>query len=173
MKVNGKYFYGNEISEYGQKNGYVDYRTLAKAFNAVMANDIMAKTDAANLGYWEPVGSGEIYYEDDSGNIYTYDEAEKKREEIREILESIEDKESEEYIALSETLEALEEEKYSDVFQWFIVDDNGAEILEEAGEIVYYNSALDMYIWGVTHYGTSWNLVLTNIRCNVSDDAKA
>lgn len=173
MKVNGKYFYGNEISEYGQKNGYVDYRTLAKAFNAVMANDIMAKTDAANLGYWEPVGCGEIYYEDDSGNIYTYDEAEEKREEIREILESIEDEESEEYIALSETLEALEEEKYSDVFQWFIVDGNGAEILEEAGKIVYYNSALDMYIWGVTHYGTSWDYVLTNIRCNVSDGTKA
>jgi hypothetical protein len=28
--VHGKYFFGNEISEYGQKNGYVDYGTLAR-----------------------------------------------------------------------------------------------------------------------------------------------
>ena len=33
MFVHGKYFYGNEISEYGQKYGYVDYMTLAKAFD--------------------------------------------------------------------------------------------------------------------------------------------
>lgn len=35
--------------------------------------------------------------------------------------------------------------------------------LEEENEIVYYNETLDMYLWGVTHYGTSWDHVLTNI----------
>jgi hypothetical protein len=39
----GKYFYGNEISAYGKKNGFVDYATLAKAFDAVLNNDIMQK----------------------------------------------------------------------------------------------------------------------------------
>ena len=30
-------------------------------------------------------------------------------------------------------------------------------------EIVYYNEELDMYVWGITHYGTSWDYVLTDI----------
>jgi len=36
-----KYYYGNAISEYGMEHGYVDYRTLAKAFDAVLNNDII------------------------------------------------------------------------------------------------------------------------------------
>ena len=34
------YFYGNKISDYGLENGYVDYATLSKAFDAVLVNDI-------------------------------------------------------------------------------------------------------------------------------------
>lgn len=168
MFVHGNYFYGNEISEYGKEHGYVDYRTLAKAFDAVMNNDIMSKT--SDIGYWEPVGAGEEYYEDSDGNIYSHDEAQEKIEEIDNKMSALidEDKEdSDEYKALEEAREILEDAKYYEIFQWFIVSNNGAEILEEAGEIVYYNSALDMYLWGVTHWGTSWDYVLTNIRCNV------
>lgn len=52
-----------------------------------------------------------------------------------------------------------------EVFQWFIIDAWGARLLQqETNEIVYYNETLDMYIWGVTHFGTSWNYVLTNIE---------
>lgn len=120
MFVHGKYFYGNEISEYGIKNGYVDYRTLAKAFDAVMNNSIIQNT--AEIGYWECVSGNE------------YDE---------------------------------ETDEYTEIYQYFIVNGNGAEILQEAGEIVFYNDALDMYVWGVTHWGTSWDYVLTDIRCNV------
>ncbi len=125
MKLTGKYFYGNEISEYGQERGYLDYATLAKAFDAVLNNDIINKT--AEIGYWECV----------SGNDY--------------------DDES---------------DTYAEIFQCFIVSDRGAEILQEIGEIVYYNDALDMYVWGVTHWGTSWNYVLTNVRCNVGDESE-
>ena len=165
MFVHGKYFYGNEISEYGQQNGFVDYRTLAKSFDAVMANDIMTKT--AELGYWEPYAGNEEYFEDMSGNTYDYDAAQAKIEEIEEAMNAIEDEDSDEYSALAEEKEALEDAKYHDVYQWFIVSDNGAEILREAGEIVYYNEYLDMFVWGVTHLGTSWDYVLTNIHCNV------
>lgn len=119
LSVYGEYFYGNKISEYGLKYGYVDYGTLAKAFDAVLNNDIMSNTDAAGLGYWDPVSG---YDENEDGD-------------------------------------------YPEVFQWYIVSDNGAEILQRAGEIVFYNEALDMYIWGVTHYGTAWSHVLTNIPC--------
>ena len=43
------------------------------------------------------------------------------------------------------------------------MDDWGARLLQDINEIVYYNETLDLYLWGVTHYGTSWNCVLTSI----------
>lgn len=46
----------------------------------------------------------------------------------------------------------------------FIVSKHGADILMQAGEIVYYSYALNMYIWGVTHCGTSWEYVPTMIE---------
>lgn len=67
----------------------------------------------------------------------------------------------------TDEIEELENEQDNDpeVFQWFIVDDWGARLLQqETNEIVYYNETLDMYLWGVTHYGTSWDYVLTNIK---------
>lgn len=56
-------------------------------------------------------------------------------------------------------------EDYQDpeVFQEFIVSSQGAEILQDAGEIVYYSERLDLYIWGVAHWGTAWDHVLTDI----------
>lgn len=66
----------------------------------------------------------------------------------------------------SDQMEELEREQSeeSEVFQWFIVDDWGARLLQDIDEIVYYNETLDMYVWGVTHYGTSWDYVLTSIK---------
>ena len=53
MEKQKHYFYGHEISDYGVKNGYVDYRTLASCFDCILNNDIMGKT--YNIGYWEQV----------------------------------------------------------------------------------------------------------------------
>ena len=50
MKVSGSYFYGNRISEYGIKQGYVDYATLAKAFDHVLMNDAIGW-----FNDWEPI----------------------------------------------------------------------------------------------------------------------
>lgn len=110
-----EYFYGHKISDYGLEHGYVDYKTLASAFDAVLNNEIFGRA-------WE-IGYG---WEQESG----YDE----------------------------------DEEPAEVFQWYIVTDAGAEILKEFGEIVYYHSDLDMYLWGVTHWGTAWDYVLTDIR---------
>ena len=63
-----------------------------------------------------------------------------------------------------------EQEDYPEVFQWYIVSDSGADLLKEINEIVYYNEELDIYLWGVTHYGTSWSYVLTDIECNAGLD---
>lgn len=158
MEKEKKYYYGNAISEYGIENGYVDYATLAKCFDAVLNNDIMSLT--YDIGSWEQV-SGTI---DNSEEI---EELEEKRYELEEENESSPSQIIENEInGINEKIEELESEQDDDpeVFQWFIVDDWGAKLLKEINEIVYYNETLDMYLWGVKHYGTSWNYVLTNIE---------
>lgn len=126
--TNGKYFYGVEISEYGQKNGYVDYRTLAKTFNAVLNNEIYAKL-------WKV-------------DRYTYG------------CEYMND-----FEVVNGDVVDEETEDFMEIFQYYIIDDNGADILmRETNEIVFYSEDLDMYLWGVTHYGTSWDYVLTDIK---------
>lgn len=59
-----------------------------------------------------------------------------------------------------------EHDEYIDVYQWYIVDGDNItlELLDEADEIVYYSESLDVYLWGVTHWGTSWDYTLTSIR---------
>ena len=58
-----------------------------------------------------------------------------------------------------------ENDYYEDIYQYFIISAHGAEILEKyTNEIVYYCSELDMYVWGITHFGTSWDYVLTDIK---------
>lgn len=51
------------------------------------------------------------------------------------------------------------------VFQDYIIAESGYKFLAEyTDELVFYNENLDMYIWAVTHFGTSWDYVLTNIK---------
>lgn len=157
MKITSEYFYGNKISEYGIENGFVDYKTLARAFDAVLNNDIMTKT--FDIGYWEQI----------SGAIDNTDAIEKLENEIEDLeyQQEAEGIDNEDKIAeLENEIADLEnEQEYPpEVFQWYIVSDAGADILQEAEEIVYYNNELDIYLWGVTHYGTSWDYVLTNIE---------
>ena len=65
-----------------------------------------------------------------------------------------------------------ETDTYTEIFQYYIIDDNGYDILSDyTDEIIFYNEELDMYVWGVTHYGTSWNYVLTDIKI-VKDNAE-
>lgn len=64
-----------------------------------------------------------------------------------------------------------ENDEYTDVYQWFIVSDNGAQMIQDyTDEILYYHEELDIYLWGVTHCGTSWDYVLMDIPCNCGYD---
>lgn len=204
MTISSKYFYGNEVSEYGQKNGYVDYRTLAKAFDAVLNNEILSKT--YDVGYWEQI-SGFI---DNSEQIEAAEEElsrigdkindleisiEDREIRISELKKDLEDNPENAFIiaALEGEIDVLSSEKYNleceetrteqqrdeleaeqdeqpEVFQWYIVSDRGAEILQECNEIVYRNDELDVNLWGVTHWGTSWDYVLTNIKITKEED---
>lgn len=135
-------FYGNKISSYGLEHGYVDYSTLSKAFDAILNNDIISKT--SDIGYWETVNGSEIYYYDNEKDEY------------------VEENEIENWENISEN--------YAEIYQYYIISDRGYDILSEiTDEIIFYNEELDMYVWGVTHWGTSWDYVLTNIKIDLSE----
>lgn len=146
-----KYFYGNEISEYGIENGYVDYRCLSKAFDAVLNNGIY------NLG-WD-IGYG---WEQQSGFVDNQDEI----DELQMLIDALGDDEEDERERIEGEIEELEYEQENDreIYQYYIVSDSGARILAECNEIVWYHEKMDMYLWGVTHWGTAWSHVLTDIK---------
>lgn len=164
MENTKKFYYGNEVSEYGKKNGYVDYRCFAKAFDAVLNNDLMSELE--NKGFWFELVGGLV---DNSEEI---EELEAQIEELEEKAGELE--EGEELEAIEAQIEELEEEKSeledaegyptAEVYQYYIVSDPAVKILEENNELVWYCEELDLYIWGVCHWGTSWDYVLTNIK---------
>lgn len=50
-----------------------------------------------------------------------------------------------------------EYDEYYDVFQFYIIQDRDAEFLTDyTNELVYYDNELDIYVWGITHFGTPW-----------------
>ena len=171
--VFGKYFCGNKISDYGLKYGRVDYATLAKSFDAVLCNDIIS-------AFPEEL-------EQVNGFIDNSEEIEELEEKIEELQEQVKDiiitDYENEYIKsdlieeLTQKIGILEDEKfdleqeqddynYSEIYQWYIISDSGAHLLEDyTNELLYYCDTLGVYIWGVTHYGTSWDYVLTDIKC--------
>lgn len=130
LKLAGKYFCGNEISNYGKEHGFLDYDTFSKAFDHVLNNSIFELGQGIGYG-WELVNGLDFDYEEE------------------EIIEEPE------------------------VFQWYIVSDSGAQIIQDyTNEILYYHDELDIYLWGVTHWGTGWDYVLTDIPCNCGYDSK-
>ena len=66
---------------------------------------------------------------------------------------------------LDNGLEEDEDGNYLEVYQYYIISDSGANFLRDyTDELVFYNEQLDLYLWGITHFGTSWDYVLTNIK---------
>jgi hypothetical protein len=170
---NKKYFYGNEISEYGVEHNRVDYRTLAKAFDAVLCNDI------TKLFYNDVCGE---YNEPEQVNGFVdnsdeIDELQEQLDELQEQLENMEietEQDEQTYTALEKQIDEMqdqidelerEQDEQPEIYQYFIISDSGADILKyHTNEIVYYIPVLDIYVWGVTHWGTGWDYVLTNIK---------
>lgn len=64
-----------------------------------------------------------------------------------------------------------EDDTYEEVYQYYIIDDETARrLIDNTNEIIYYNNRLDIYILGVTHYGTSWDYVLTEFKLAKDDE---
>ena len=170
-----KYFYGNEISEYGLKNGYVDYSTLAKSFDAVLNNDI-TKLFYASVnteysegeqinGYVDNSNEIEELQErvDELNSLIWHSEQHKNKELAREYKKELEELENE--------IQELEYNQQPEIFQYFIINERGAEILQDlTNEVVFYLPIIDAYVWGVDHYGTSWDYVLTDIKIELDEE---
>lgn len=158
-KLYGTTFCGNEASDYAKEQGYLDYATFAKAFDAVMNNSIMENT--CEIGYWDQA----------NGIIDNSEEIEDLEEQIADLEEG-----SEDYKDIQEQIEELEEgqeQSYDqDIFQYFIVSDQGAEMIKQyTDDPLFYNETLDMYVWGITHCGTAWGYVLTDVKLNCKEEA--
>ena len=107
-------FYGQQISDFGMVNGYVDYQCLANCGDCIMCNSF-----------------GDGYFTLELVNGDDYDEANERDVEI---------------------------------CSWYIISEQLFDILKRyTSEIVYYYKPLDLYIWGITHWGTNWDHVLTQI----------
>ena len=50
------------------------------------------------------------------------------------------------------------------VYQWYMVSDRDARFLLDAGELVIYSDDLNINLWCITHFGTSWSYVYTNVK---------
>lgn len=173
-KLYGTTFCGDEASDYAKENGYLDYATFSKAFDAVINNSIMENT--CEIGFWEQ----------ENGIIDNSEEVEALKEEITDIenrLEFLTDEEieeaqmlQEEINSIQEQIEELEEDQErsynQEIFQYYIVSDQGAEMIKQYTEDpLFYNETLDMYVWGITHYGTAWSYVLTDVKLNCKEEA--
>lgn len=173
-KLYGTTFCGNEASDYAKEQGYLDYATFAKAFDAVLNNSIMENT--CEIGFWDQ----------ENGIIDNTEEVEALKEEITDIenrLEFLTDEEIEETQMLQEEIDSIQEQieeldeeqgrSYNqEIFQYYIVSDQGAEMIKQYTEDpLFYNETLDMYVWGITHYGTAWGYVLTDVKLNCKEEA--
>ena len=169
-----EYFCGNRISEYGLKNGYLDYHTLSRAFDAVLVNDITKL-------FYNSIGGEYIEPEQVNGYIDNCDEIDDLREQI-EILDSSisecgilrEDDAARDMInELEEQIKELEREQdeQREIFQYYIVSDAGADIIKNyTNDPLFYIDFLNCYVWGVTHWGTSWDYVLTDCKLKIEED---
>lgn len=45
-----------------------------------------------------------------------------------------------------------------EIFQWYVIQ-NPDFLMSHTDELIFYDNELDLYIWGITHFGTSWDYV--------------
>ena len=174
MTHKSKYFCGNKISEYGLNNGYLDYKTLSKAFDAVLVNDITKLFYSTISGeYVEP--------EQVNGYIDNSEAIDAKREQIETLEYTRDNSDDDEQIAyideqiaiINEQIDDLEREQdeQQEIYQYYIISDCGADLVREyTNDPLFHIDFLDCYVWGITHYGTSWDYVLTDCKIVLEDN---
>lgn len=58
---------------------------------------------------------------------------------------------------------------YDDVYQYYIINDNDVDLFEKLEYPIYRCEQLDLYIVGITHFGTSWDYILTNFPIEIEN----
>ena len=91
---------------------------------------------------WDNVEGGELYnYYDEEGNEITKDE----------------------YDELG--WESGANEQMRDIYQYYLINESLANMLKEhTDNIVFYSDKLNLYVLGVTHFGTGWSCVAEDFR---------
>ena len=160
---------GEKVSDYGIEHGYIDYRCLAHVVgDMVLCNDITKLFYSTINGEYNEV-------EQENGWIDNSEIIEAKQEQIETLENTLENAFDGEHInylnnqikIIQEQIEELKQEQDAprEIFQYYIISDNGADILKRfTDEIVFYIPVLNVYVWGITHCGTSWDYVLTDIK---------
>lgn len=47
---------------------------------------------------------------------------------------------------------------WDEIFQWYIISYPDF-LMEHTDEPVFHDEELDLYVWGITHFGTGWDCV--------------
>lgn len=175
MTHRSQYFCGNKISEYGLNNGYLDYRTLSKAFDAVLVNDITKL-------FYSTINGEYIEPEQVNGYIDNSEEIEECQNALEELETEIEETTDENRARIIQNnillyknrIDELEwdqhESENPEIYQYYIVSDYGAQLIQDyTNDPLYYLPVLDCYIWGITHYGTAWDYVLTDCKLELDE----
>lgn len=105
----------------------------------ILNNSIITETMSKGY-YWETYTGSEFYYTDSEGERITEAEYYLKEENGEDVSEECED-----------------------FYQYFIISGSDADRLATyTEETVFYCEELDLYILGVSHWGTAWNGVPAN-----------
>ena len=68
------------------------------------------------------------------------------------------------YDRMEEVFELNEYPDSLDIYQYFIFKEADLRYLKLLNEPIFYSYELDLYLLGITHYGTGWDYVLTDIN---------
>jgi len=60
---------------------------------------------------------------------------------------------------------------YKEIYQYYLIMEGGADYLKRyTNEIVLFSPKLEVYVWGITHFGTSWDGVEVQLKNNTCKD---
>lgn len=152
-------FYGHEIPQESIDRGYLDYATLTKAFNAVH-NDCLPTICGLH---------GPLYQESGPDNC-TFELAALKLQ-AKFLRERGEIQNADQLAEVYAKIAALDNACDSDPqrLYWYIISDDGVDILKDADEVVYYNEELEMFLWGIPYEEKTWIKTNTKIKIELDE----
>lgn len=56
-----------------------------------------------------------------------------------------------------------EEDRFVEIFQYFLTYERDKELFERLGYPTAWSNVLEVWVVGITHFGTGWDYVLTDV----------